>query len=221
MEEFKENVIYTFNGYKCKSKFDDLRCIPIYNDLENLIGFLKPITFHYKLISPECVSLISKWRKENPIAFATIFEVTNQRTEYWLNNLLLLREDRILFMIESLNGESLGHLGFSSFNFEEKSCEIDNVVRGVKQTHKGLMSFAMESIVHWGEKALNLTDIYLRVLSDNFHAIKFYENLGFSILYNIPLYKDIQSEETKWIEVKKSEDIEPDRSYAFMKLVKK
>ena len=218
MNAFKNRVIRVFNTYKCKDKYDELKLIPIHNESDELIGFLKPITFQYNLISPGCVSLISTWRKENPIGFATVFEITDQRTEKWLNSLLLNREDRVLFMIESLDRISLGHLGLSSFNYKDKSCEIDNVVRGIKQSQKGIMSFAMNSIIHWGLEVLRLENIYLRVLSDNTHAIKFYENLGFTIIDKIPLYKEVKNDETRWIEEQTGTDVNPDRYYSYMKL---
>lgn len=217
MNDFKTNVIGIFNNYKCRHQSDELRLIPIYNE-QTLIGFLKPVTYHYKLISPEYISLFSQWRKENPVGFATIFEITDKRTEYWLDNILLNREDRILFVICSLKGEPIGHLGFSSFNFEEYSCEIDNVVRGIRNGHDGIMTFALKSILLWGRNSLNLKNIFLRVLADNHHAVKFYERNGFTKQYDIPLFKVIKNEETNWIETKSFEEEKPDRFYTYMKL---
>jgi|ERR1035437_9077580 perosamine synthetase len=217
MNDFKSNIIAIFNNYKCKIRSDEFKLIPI-NDKSNLIGFLKPVTFHYKLIFPGYISIFSQWRRENSIGFANIFEISNQRTEFWLDNILLNREDRILFVICSLKGEPLGHLGFSSFIFEEKSCEIDNVVRGVKIGYEGIMSNALISLIFWGKNVLKLDNIYLRVLSDNTHAIRFYERNGFKKQFDIPLYKVIQKDEIKWIETKNSEDEKPDRFYTFMKL---
>ena len=218
MNNFKDNIIATLNSYKCKNQADDVKLIPIY-DKNNLVGFLRPVTFHYKLTTPEYISLFSQWRRDNPIGFATIFEITDQRTEFWLDNILLKRDDRILFVICSLKGEPLGHLGYSSFNFKERSCEIDNVVRGVETGYKGIMSFAMMSILLWGKQMLKLDNIYLRVLADNSHAIKFYERISFIKQYDIPLYKVIDKDEIKWIETKSFEDEKPDRYYTYMKLI--
>lgn len=217
MNEFKLSIIETFNGYKCKDQYDELKLIPIYNQ-NDLIGFLKPVTFHYKLTSPEYISLFSQWRRENPVGFATIFEITDQRTEFWLDKILLNREDRILFVVLSITGEPLGHLGYSSFNFEEKSCEIDNVVRGVTTSHEGIMTHALNSIIMWGKNILKLDNILLRVLADNTHAIKFYERNSFEKQFDIPLYKVVQQDEIKWIESKSYDDEKPDRYFTVMKL---
>jgi len=219
MNDFKSRIVETFNSYKCKNQSDELKLIPI-SDQNDLIGFLKPVTFHYKLTSPEYISLFSQWRRENPVGFATIFEITDQRTEFWLDKILLNREDRLLFVILSLKGEPVGHIGYSSFNFEAKSCEIDNVVRGVKTDHKGIMSHALKSIILWGENVLKLDNIYLRVLSDNTHAIKYYERNNFEKQFDIPLYKVVEKDEIKWIESKSHEEEKPDRYFTVMKLNK-
>lgn len=217
MNDFKSTITEIFNSYKCKNQYDELKLIPIYNQ-SDLIGFLKPVTLHYKLVSPDYISLFSQWRRENPVGFASIFEITDQRTEFWLDKILLNREDRILFVILSLAGKPLGHLGYSSFNFEEKSCEIDNVVRGIKSGYEGIMTHALNSIINWGKNKLQLESIFLRVLADNTHAIKFYERNSFEKQFDIPLYKVVQQDEIKWIESKSYEEEKPDRFFTVMKL---
>ncbi|MCK4448652.1 MAG: GNAT family N-acetyltransferase [Candidatus Marinimicrobia bacterium] len=217
MNNYKKYIIDILNEYKCQNTFDELKCLPVYDDKKNIYAYLVPITFQYKLTSPEYVHLLSKWRKENPIGFASIFEITDQRTEHWLDNILLKREDRILFMIETFDRTALGHIGYSSFNFKEKSCEIDNVVRGKKEKYSGIMTYAMNSIIHWGVNKLKLNQIYLRVLADNTHAIKFYQRLGFYEIKKIPLYKVTKENEIKWVELENRQDEEPDRYYSYMK----
>lgn len=218
MIDFKQNVVETFNSYKCKSKSDELKHIPIYN-IDELVGFLIPVTFFYKETNPEYISLFSKWRRDNPEGFATIFDINDKRTEFWLDNILLNREDRILFVINTLKGEHIGHLGYSSFNFEERNCEIDNVVRGVKGVQKGIMSCAMNTLIRWGKSRLSLEDIYLRVLSDNPHAIRFYEKNGFFKQFEIPLYKTTQNDEVRWIETRNFKDQIADRFFTYMKFI--
>lgn len=214
---FNEKVIIIFNSYKCANEFDEIKSIPIISDGE-IQGYLMPVNYYYKSLHSEYISLFSKWRKENPEGFASIFEVTDKRTEYWLDNILLKREDRILFVIYSLDGTPVGHIGFSSFNYDSKECEIDNVVRGNKTGNKGIMSFALSSLIQWGKRALGLEEILLRVLSDNTHAVKFYEKNGFKKLYDIPLYKTDDGNEIRWIEDKIGD--KPDRYFTKMKLLK-
>lgn len=216
MSNFAHKVESVFNSYKCKNPEDEIKLIPIFKN-EKLTGILFPVTFHYKSISPQFIGLFSKWRKENPEGFASVFEITDQRTENWLDNVLLKRADRILFVICNINLKPIGHLGLSSFDFRNNTCEIDNVVRGVKNRHPGLMSDALQAIIKWGVSMLPLNDIFLRVLEDNPHAILFYKNNGFIITEKIPLYKTETEDEVKWTENPPKTNIQSDRTFVKMK----
>jgi RimJ/RimL family protein N-acetyltransferase len=212
--EYREFIKEIFDSYKCKSKIDEYRTIAIY-DMEELVGFLKPLTYLYKIVRPIYVNLICQWRQENEIGFANRFKNTYDKTKNWIDNIYLPREDRILFMVHNLDNTPIGHLGFSSFDFETKSCEIDNVVRGVKGINNGLMTLATITLIDWGKRVLNLKDVYLRVLADNSHAIRFYEMMEFKTVENIPLYKRETEDFLEWIE---EGDGEPDRFHLLMKL---
>ena len=218
MMGYREFIRDTFNSYKCKSKTDEYRTIPIYNN-GVLVGFLKPVTYLYKIIKPHYINLICQWREENEIGFANKFHGTHNKTENWIDNMLLPREDRILFMVHTLENVPVGHLGFSSFNFETRSCEVDNVVRGVKGVNKGIMSAAMNTLIEWGKQNLDLQKIYLRVLADNPHAIKFYQKLGFEEVERIPLYKRETKDLIEWVEDEEFKKRKPARFHICMKLL--
>ena len=216
---YRNYIKVTFDSYKCKSKTDEYRTIPIY-DGDRLAGFLKPLTYLYKLCRPAYIDFIYKWREENPVGFANRFHGNPEKTENWIDNVLLPREDRILFMVHALDNSPVGHLGLSFFNYETKSCEIDNVVRGQK-AFKGLMSLATKTLIEWGKRFLGLEDIYLKVLSDNSHAIKFYERLNFRIQDYIPLFKVEKENMIEWLpleEAKSSFSSRPDKYFIVMKL---
>ena len=218
MNDYKSFIVQTLNSYKCKSVYDEWKILPIYNN-EEIIGFLKPVTFFYKKVHSEYIHYICKWRTENPIGFTNVFENNHNKTENWFDNVLLPREDRILFVIHSLKDEPLGHIGLSTFNFDDKSCEIDNVVRGIKDGHQGIMSCATSSLITWSKECLKINDVYLRVLSDNIHAVQFYEKNNFVKQHDIPLYKQESEDIIEWIHLDNVEDRDPDRYYTYMKLI--
>ena len=177
---------------------------------------MKPVIKEYKVVAPHYIQMLSQWRKDNPIISLGAFEITDSRTERWLDNLVIGRDDRILFILEDLEGLEIGHLGYSSFDYSRKECEIDKVLRAVKAVVPGVMHFAMESLLYWGMSDLKLERIILKVLSDNHHAIKFYESLGFSYIGTIPLYKRRLSDETRWEEIPECEGQQPGKFYSVM-----
>jgi len=218
VNDYKSFIIQTLNSYKCKSVYDEWKIVPISNK-EEIIGFLKPVTFFYKKVYPEYIHHICKWRTENSSGFANVFENNINKTENWFDNVLLPREDRILFVIHTLKDIPIAHIGLSTFNFDNKSCEIDNVVRGAKDAPQGIMSCAISSLVTWSKEVLKVNNVYLRVLSDNLPGIHFYEKNNFVKQYDIPLYKHVSKDIIEWIHLDDAEDRRPDRYYTYMKLI--
>jgi RimJ/RimL family protein N-acetyltransferase len=210
MNDFETKVHLVFDFYKCSRN----RPIPIIVGDETK-GTLVPVTYYCR---PEWVSLICKWRSDNQIGFANLFENTEEKTKNWIDNILLPRKDRILFMVYTMDSIPIGHLGFSSFNFETQSCEIDNVVRGEKAIKKGLMRFAMQTIMTWGKQELGLKDIYLKVLSHNWHAVRFYRHLGFKTLHSIPLYRVEKEDMISWEPMEDPGGRIPEQYFLYMKL---
>jgi hypothetical protein len=41
-------------------------------------------------------------------------------TQEWITKFVLLRKDRLLFMIQDINYRYIGYIGYSSFNFFKK-----------------------------------------------------------------------------------------------------
>jgi RimJ/RimL family protein N-acetyltransferase len=208
--EYKSYIEQVLNTYKGIPLGEDIS-IPIFSKRE-LQGSLVPVR------NTNYAPLIKRWREENPEGFANRFEGTIEKTENWINNVLLPRKDRILFMVLTLDGTPVGHLGYSSFDFEVQSAEIDNVVRGQKQARKGIMSMAMKTVLAWGKSRLLLNDIFLRVLSDNPHAVTFYERLGFKEIDRIPLFRVEHHDMIEWLPLDESEERRPEKYYIVMKL---
>lgn len=201
---FKKKVLTIFLRLKKENHDENLpRVIPIYDNSGEIAGFLRPVT-ESTLKNLKEIRLFAKWRKENEFAFPSIFKVTVEGTLKWTQNALLLNPTRTLFSVESIKKSKLiGHLGLYSFNFEDNSCEIDNVVRGEKDYHKGLMTYAMHALIKWTYYYLKPEHIYLRVFSDNIHAVNFYKRCGFSKIIKIPLIKKIEPNFQVWQESEK------------------
>ena len=156
--------------------------------LDDDIGFLLPackLHFH----NDKLISLLAEWRSKNSFAFPTKFKITKESTINWLENIVYKNEARILFFVLNSHRVPIGHLGYANCINDNNFMEIDNVVRGVKEGDSGIMTYAMKSLLKWGLDNFSPARIYLRVFSDNEHAITFYRKLGFIDLRLIPLYR--------------------------------
>ena len=194
--KLKEKVLRKISETKKDSNFK----IPIYQE-KGQIGNLTNITKNdYNM------GLLKEWREKSQYAFPTVFKVTLEGTEKWLEEQVMKREDRILFMIENNKRIYEGHLGFSNFNYIDKSCEIDNVIRGIEGT-KGIMTSAHYAITSWGFFDLGMRRITLRVFSDLERAVSLYSRAGFKKVKDIPMKKTVDGDKITFEEAGNDDEI--------------
>jgi len=178
------------------------KSIPIKIDDNQASIFLRPVD-----TSNDTVSLLTKWRKKYGDCFATKFEPTEKRTRNWLTEQVIENQDKILFLI-ILNNKKIGHIGLFNYNKNDNSAEIDNVLRGERKEHRGLMEKVIYSIFDLGFKNLQLSKISLKVFEDNDKAINLYKRCGMSVVKHIPLKKIMIQDGWEWVEdnLKQSEN---------------
>ena len=165
------------------------------------------------------VALLAKWRDKIQCWFPSQFNVTKEGTKKWLENAVIKTPDRLLYMVE-VNNELIGHVGLFRFNYVDKYCEIDNIVRG-EDSHKGIMYNACKTLVDEAFNTFNLDKLYLRVFSDNEKALNLYFKLGFKEISRMPLRKIIKDGNTQWIEVINEPYLSIERYFITMALNKK
>lgn len=197
--DWHEQVITVINRYKRRDPADKLVLIPVLDESNQIFAFLRPITADYLQTIPDCVSLFSQWRAENPSLSLARFTITDERTKGWLDRLVVQNDNRIIFMIVDRKGEALGHIGYANFRENGKIAEVDSVLRGKKEGYPRLMEYAIAALVKWGKQELDLQAIDLDVWSKNEHAIRFYKRCGFMEDRLIPLRKVQEAAEVKWV----------------------
>lgn len=158
-----------------------LRAIPIAGG-----GYLLPVCEMHKQ-DAALIRLLTEWRNRNVQAYPTQFIATEQSTRDWLEQQLLAVNDRMLFLVVSATGATLGHLGFTRCHNSDMMFEIDNMVRGAADAEPGLFSRALAALIEWARKTINVNGFFLRVLDDNPDAIAFYKKNHFTVESNIPL----------------------------------
>lgn len=164
----------------------------------------------------ELIEKLARWRSENSDAFPTRFPVTLEGTASWLRSRLLDVEDRILFLVLDRFGSAIGHLGFANAINPGCQLEVDNVVRGVSGARPGIMGRALKALLDWATEMLMPSEIYLRVFSDNAHAIEFYRKLGFVAGARIPLIARRGDSSVSFSERLPSDTTEPDAHFLRM-----
>jgi RimJ/RimL family protein N-acetyltransferase len=146
------------------------------------------------------VGLLAEWRKKANPFFPAQFPVTDEGTHRWLKTSTLEAPERLLFWAVSATGEKVGHLGLFRFDFDDRSVELDNVVRGVEGVLRGVMQAAVESLMTWTFETLAMQAMYLRVLSDNDRALRLYQRCGFEETMRMPLVREQEGEVVRWVE---------------------
>jgi RimJ/RimL family protein N-acetyltransferase len=194
--KFKELVKKQFDH--CKNSNEAPLVLEIYDNEREPVGFLKPIRQNFRHEMPFVAELMSKWRIENPSISTGDFVVTTERTELWLDELVINREDRLIFLIVDNDMRPLGHIGLTNADEEKKTIDLDSVLRGVKARYPGIMAFSTLAIMNWAFVSLKPANIELEVFSDNESAIDFYKRLDFSISEETPLVKISMDNEEKF-----------------------
>lgn len=185
-ENYKKALINYFSFLKNTHRLDDLHTKYIL--LENNAGYLVPVC-ELHATDNALIKKLALWRETNAHFFPSQFPVTLEGTATWLRKGVLDVQDRLLFLVVDPHGQMVGHLGYANGLNEFCELEVDNVVRGEKEGNPGIMLAAMKRLIDWAEEFISPNNIFLRVLSDNAHAIDFYKKLNFVEGDFIPLHK--------------------------------
>lgn len=194
---YKEMVTRKLREIKfCPKAEIDRHCIPIFEN-EVAIARFRPITID-SIDDDKEVRLLSEWRKlANPQYFSQ-FPVTFEGTRRWMKNALMDVEDRILFMIEIPGGVPVGHLGLNRFNFKDRECENDNLIRGVRGGHPRLMFFSVAAMIQWAFDELGVVNSRGQVISSNAVILRIVGRLGYEETERLPLKKTVRGDVVEW-----------------------
>jgi len=213
IESYKQTVQKKFSVLKQINNSKDLllKNIPLIQRED----FLIPVC-ELHMIDESLIEKLAQWREENSFAYPSQFPVTIMGTKNWLRYKVLEVDDRILFLIIDKSKNLIGHLGFSNALNDFRELEMDNIVRGVKKISPGIMNAAMKTLLNWAKQTIKPHLVYLRVFSDNEHAIHFYHKLGFDDDCLIPLRLDKEGEGIYYRPLTKKDNAKPDKYFLRM-----
>lgn len=211
VDEFRRKVVTTFHTMKFDSRDrPNESWIPIYNRGE-LILHLRPVPAVPGGVATNDARLISEWRNDHRESFFTWFTSTEESTRRWIREQVTPREDRILFMIQPPTGAPIGHVGLTNFDFRMRTCECDNVIRGVDGVVPGALTFACKTLLQWVFSYLGAESVTLRVFSDNIRAVNLYERCGFRVVGRVPSKRIDEAGTIRWVEMQGNEEYPAER----------
>lgn len=144
------------------------------------------------------VRLLSEWRNRHVKSFLTEFVADDARTAAWLGAVVHADGGKMLFMLDDLDGQRLGHLGLGFIDWQAHYGEADAIVSG-GLSPPGLMKLALRTLLRWAGDQLGLQTLAVRVRSDN-PAVAFYEKVGFREFKRVPLAVRHDAGFTEWTE---------------------
>ena len=169
-------------------------CIPVGSPVA---AVLRPVATTPGRLNANDVRVLTEWRNRYVGSFLTEFTATEAGTEKWLTGVVGPDPGRILFMLDTVRGETVGYLGLAFINWQKQIGEADAVARGVEEG-RPLMAPAMATLLAWAHGQLGLKRIDGRVRSDN-RALRFFLKFA-TENKRVPLRAVAEPGMIKWVE---------------------
>jgi len=124
-----------------------------------------------------------KWRNDFVIkqqAMMHPFPITEMVEKAWYEDILKSTSDKTIYFTITKNDDTpIGFITLNKINYTHKNCRLGILIGEAGEQGKGYGKEAMELIINYAFKTLNLNKITLEVTEINKQAIKLYLNLGF------------------------------------------
>lgn len=180
------------------------------------VAVVRPIATVSGYTDPVDVQLLTDWRNRHVKSFLTAFISTPLRTTGWLTGAVHANPGKMLFMVETLNGERVGHVGLGFIDWQAGYGEADAIVSG-GNSPPGLMKASLLVLMRWARDALGLRTLAVRVRSDN-PAVDFYRKVGFCEYQRVPIVATVVPGGVDWVEDPHAVDANASLVYMELKL---
>jgi hypothetical protein len=182
----------------CKERApaDGVASIPIRDEVGELLGSLTAVRQSEADDLALCESL-TRWRQMFRKYFLTQFEPTPDRTQRWLQNVVLPDDTRILFLIRDETLRPVGNFGVCGIS--ETCAELDNLIRGERGGHVRLIFYAEVNLLAWCFTQLNVSHMCLHVFQTNSRTISLHDSVGFGEHSRRPLWQLDGPDEVKLV----------------------
>ena len=161
-------------------------------------AFMRPVCTVAGKLNENDVRVLTEWRNRFVKSFLSEFVATESRTATWLTEIVGPDRGKIMFMLDDLNGQTVGYLGLGFIDWERCEGEADGAVRGVETAAPGLMRTAFLTMLAWAYEQLGLNVIRGRVRAEN-PALRFFLKMA-TETKRVPLRRIDEPDMVRWVE---------------------
>lgn len=111
----------------------------------------------------------------------TLFPVSTIEHEKWIERKALSKNEKLFLILDKMTNEMVGSIGLKNIDYNNSNAELYITIAKPFIGKNGYGTSAINSLVDFTFKRLNLHKIYLQVFCENRRAIKTYERCGFKI----------------------------------------
>jgi hypothetical protein len=216
-EQFEERVTGRIRQVKLCPEEEIAACtFPVYAG-ERTVAFLRPITPAIFGSDGE-IELLRRWREKANPHYLSQFEVTLEGTRRWLQYGLFDLPGRILFMVDLPGGRPVGHVGLYRFDFEERSCEMDNLIRGVEGVFPPVMRLAVAALHRFAYLDLQVEKTRCRIVSINRTFLWQAGRFGYREVRRVPLCRVERDNAVFWEECPPTPGREAERYFITLEM---
>ncbi|MBN2681601.1 MAG: GNAT family N-acetyltransferase [Bacteroidales bacterium] len=146
-------------------------------------GILENGKIRLRAIEPEDLDLLFKWENNS-----SIWNVSNTLTPFskhvlkqYLENshLDIFQTKQFRFIIETIDGKAIGTIDLFDFDPFHSRAGIGILIADKSSRNKGFGSDALNLLIKYSEKVLQLNQLYCNITKDNTLSLKLFEKAGF------------------------------------------
>ncbi len=124
------------------------------------------------------------WRNSKEVKkYFKISNITVEMHKKWLESLKETNPKNIAFVINKDN-RPIGVTYFHSVNYSQKQADWGIYIYNEELRGQGIGEVVLTKCIEYAKEILNLNKLFLDVLKSNHRAIKLYEKLGFTRIYD-------------------------------------
>jgi RimJ/RimL family protein N-acetyltransferase len=128
----------------------------------------------------ETLARLTQWHRQNVAGGPSLAASAVMGPVRWLTEQVLHAPDRLLFWVQDLAGNPIGHAGISGIDSAQKQVEIGYILRGVPGAIPGAMYGATQALIGWAFRAFRIGKVALRIFPSNRSALCLADRCGFA-----------------------------------------